>query len=99
MIGLNIITGPAFFGGLLYGLNKRSLADYKEDKYAHYKLLSLTSGLGVMKIVGDGNLPNMKHPDVLQLFRTGLIGGPLISGTMFCMGMMLTKIPSKKLME
>lgn len=89
---MNIVTGPSFFGGLLYGVNQRMTSEYKQDPYAHYKLLSLTSAMGFLKIVGGGNIPEKIHP-LPHLFGVGLIGSILTSGTMFCMGMMMTKIP------
>ena len=86
------MTGPAFASGLLYGINKRFAPEYKQDNYAHYKLLSLTSILGLVRIVGTNHTPLAKT-HTAELFRHGVLGGVFMSGTMFCMGIMMTKIP------
>lgn len=88
---MNLVTGPSFLGGLLYGINKRVSPEYKPDPYAHYKLLSLTSGIGFLKVISAAEVPKST---TAQLVRSGIIGGILISGTTFCMGIMMTKIPS-----
>lgn len=90
MFAMNLVTGPSFLGGLLYGINKRVSPEYKPDPYAHYKLLSLTSGIGFLKVIATEEAPKSTP---VQLVRSGIIGGILMSGTIFCMGMMMTKIP------
>lgn len=87
---MNLVTGPSFLGGLLYGINKRVSPEYKPDLYAHYKLLSLTSGIGFLKVISAAEVPKSTTS---QLIHSGIIGGILVSGTTFCMGIMMTKIP------
>lgn len=93
MFAMNLVTGPSFFGGLLYGLNNRMKPEYKADPYAHYKLLSLTTTMGYLyatyPIVKDTPL---KMTPGLVFIRLG--ASMFVSGTTFCMGTMLTKIPS-----
>jgi hypothetical protein len=92
MFGTNLITGPSLIGGILYGVNRRNQADYKHDVYAHYKLMSLTSFLGFLNIVAKSDFPVSKSSPG-QIILSGLLGGVLMSGTTFCMGTMMTRIP------
>lgn len=92
-MNLSIITGPSFIAGLLQGLNKRSAPEFKPDPWASYKVLSLTSSLAFLKILGSYEAPTKSS--MRQLAASGLVGAPLITGTAYCMGLLLTKIPSK----
>jgi hypothetical protein len=92
MFGMNLVTGPSFLGGILYGINNRSRPDAKYDPYAHYKLMSLTSALGFLKIISNSNFP-ISNSRPGQILISGILGGVLLSGTTFCMGTMLAKIP------
>lgn len=91
MIALNIITGPSFLGGLLIGLNQRSQPDFKHDPWAPYKLLSLTSTLGVLRSMANDLPPVKERPG--KVLASALVASPLLCGSIFCMGLMLTKIP------
>ncbi len=91
MFAMNLVTGPSFVGGLLVGLNKRNKPEFKHDPWAPTKLLSLTSGFGLAKVLAD-----VEHPlPIQQRFLPALLGIPLVTGATFCMGLMLTKISEK----
>lgn len=97
-MNLNLITGPSFVAGLLNGYNRRQSSNYKHDPYAHYKLLSLTSGLAFARVLGD-SVTHVAKPISPSILFTGVVGGLLVSGTSYCMGSMLTRIPSKDMFE
>lgn len=81
-------TVPAFVGGLLYGN-----AHPRTDPYAHYKLMSLTSTIGFIKIMGEGSKHFAVPPMTpARLLFTGTMCSVFVSGTLFCMGTMLTRI-------
>lgn len=92
MIGLNIVTGPSFLGGLLVGLNRRLDPEFKHDPWAPYKLLSLTTTFAVLKSMAN-DLPPAQKGQPGKVLLSSLIASPIVCGSVFCMGLMLTKIP------
>lgn len=93
----NLITVPLFTAGILTGLNKRIDFDFPQDPRAHYKLMSMAAGLGAVRGLADymKEHPSTVKPRFASHFIGGGVGGFLASGTAYCMGLMLTKIPSK----
>lgn len=95
----NLITVPLFTAGILTGLNKRLDFDFSPDPRAHYKLMSMAAGLGAVKGLAsymEGHSSTVK-PRFSSSMLGGGVGGLLASGTAYCMGLMLTKIPSKNM--
>ena len=98
MFNFNLLTGPLFTAGVLHGLNKRAEKNFQPDSLAHYKLMGIGVGLTAMK-----SIDNYFHDNPLatksslksHLVGGGFFGGILITGTAYCMGLLLTKIPSK----
>jgi len=102
MFKYNLITGPLFAAGLFNGFNKRAEPDFQHDPRAHYKLMGITVGMttiGAIDTYFKEHQPLMKSRLSSHIIAGGLGGGLLISGTAYCMGLLLTKIPSKKAFE
>ena len=101
MFKMNLLTGPLFLAGFLNGLNKRADPNFQHDSRAHYKLMGTTLVFG--SLMGIQSYFQENHPTVKSRFSAHLVGGGvagfLVSGTAYCMGLMLTKIPSKKAFE
>jgi hypothetical protein len=96
MVGFTVITIPPLIAGLLEGVNRRSLPDFQPDKWAPYKLMSLTSGIHFAQILAKETIISKSTPQ--QVILASLVGPPFIAGMMYCMGIQMTKIPSKDLM-
>ena len=95
MFGLTIVSGVPLIAGLLEGMNRRTHSQFQPDPWASYKVMSLTGGVGFVKIISQYDTP--VKSTIRQLAVTGLIGAPLVAGMMYCMGIQLTKIPHKDL--
>lgn len=93
-MNLSIITGPPFIGGILQGLNNRQHKDFKPDPNAFYKILGITAGIGAVRGFADSIKPVTK-PAVGTALVGGFVGGGLVAGSIYCIGLMLTKIPDK----
>jgi hypothetical protein len=102
MFKFNLITGPLFAAGLFNGFNKRAEPDFQHDPRAHYKLMGITVGMttiGAINTYFKEQQPLMKSRLSSHIIAGGIVGGFLVSGTAYCMGLLLTKIPSKKAFE
>ena len=97
MFNLNLLTGPMFTAGILNGLNKRDNPNFKHDPRAHYKLAGTT--MCMTTLMGLNQYFTEHFPKNKSRFSAHIIGGMgaglIASGTAYCMGLMLTKIPSK----
>jgi hypothetical protein len=97
MFQLNLLTGPLFTAGLLNGLNARAHPNFQPDPRAHYKLMGISVGMGTF--IGLDKYFREHYPNTKSRFSAHILGGfgagLLLSGTAYCMGLMLTKIPSK----
>ncbi len=78
---------PSFVGGVLHGLNTP-----KHDPWAHYKVLSLTTGYTAFHALG--RIPSTYKFTHASAVGYGTLAGILVSGSTFCMGMLLTRIPT-----
>lgn len=96
MFGFTVITIPPLLAGLLEGVNRRSLPEFQPDTWAPYKLMSLTAGIHSARILASAELG--QKPAIKQLILPAIIGPPIIAGMMYCMGIQMTKIPSKDFM-
>ncbi len=101
MFQTNLLTGPLFLAGVFNGMNRRAEPNFQHDSRAHYKLMGTTVGFG--SLMGIQSYFQEHHPSMKSRFSAHLVGGGiagfLASGTAYCMGLMLTKIPSKKAFE
>lgn len=98
MFNFNLLTGPLFTAGVLHGVNKRAEKTFQPDIWAHYKLMGIGIGMSAMKSIENyyqDNPLQTKSSLKSHLVGGGLIGGILVTGTAYCMGLLLTKIPSK----
>jgi hypothetical protein len=97
MFNFNLITGSLFTAGVMNGFNARGKSGFKSDPYAHYKLMGTAFCMGSLVSLGDyikEHYPNTKSRFSSHMIGGGL-GGVYAAGTAYCMGLMLTKIPSK----
>lgn len=102
MFNFSLLTGPLFFAGVLNGLNKRAEPNFQHDPRAHYKIMGIGMGLTTAHAVSQyfkEHHPNMKSSFSSHVVSGGLVGGALAVGSVYCMGLMLTKVPSKKAFE
>ena len=101
MFNFSLISGPLFFAGVFNGINKRAEPDFIVDPRAHYKLMGMTTCLSTMYALNNyfKDNPLTTKPRFSAHLTGGSIGGFLLSGTAYCMGLMLTKIPSKRAMD
>ena len=102
MFNFNLFTGPLFFAGLFNGMNKRAEPNFQHDPRAHYKIMGIGMGLATASSINQYFKEN--HPTVRSSFRShvvggGLVGGALATGSAYCLGLLLTKVPSKKAFE
>lgn len=98
MFNFSLLTGPLFTAGVLHGLNKRAEKNFQPDAWAHYKLMGIGVGVSAMKSIDHyfrENPSPIKSSLKSHFVGGGLVGGVLITGTTYCMGLLLTKIPSK----
>lgn len=97
MFNFNLLTGPCFTAGILQGFNKRSSASFQPDPNAHYKIMGI--GMGITAVASLNSYhkerPLVKSSLAAHLVGGGLIGGTLLTGGAYCLGLLLTKIPSK----
>ena len=93
MLALSVITGPPLIAGILEGLNRREAKTFKQDPWAAYKLISITSTFAFAKVVSQIEVPKSTPK---QIITSGLLGAPLVCGSMYCIGLLLTKIPEKE---
>ena len=99
---LNLVTGPLFFAGVFQGMNKRRESSFQPDPRAHYKLAGLTTVFTTMSSLNE--YFKQHHPALKSSFASHLVGGGfgagiLLSGSAYCMGLLLTKVPSKPFLE
>ena len=101
MFNMSLFTGPLFLAGVFNGLNRRAEPNFQHDPRAHYKLMGITIGFG--SVLGIQSYFKENHSTVKSRFSAHLVGGGMAgfmtSGAAYCMGLMLTKIPSKKAFE
>jgi hypothetical protein len=101
MFNFNLITGPLFTAGLLNGLNERAEPNFQPDPRAHYKIMGMA--VGAATLMGLNNYFQEHHSHIKSRFSAHVVGGAgaglIASGRAYCIGLMLTKIPSKTVFE
>jgi hypothetical protein len=97
MFTSTLVVSPSFLGGILVGLNKRNHPKFNHDPWAPYKVLSLASGFGFVKILANAQTPIEQYTPKKALL-SAMILPPLASGATFCMGLMLTRILEKNIL-
>jgi hypothetical protein len=101
MSTFNLLTFPIFTAGLLHGLNQRQSPSFQPDPKAQYKIIGIGMGLSVMKALDIyfKERPIVKSSFAAHFVGGGLIGGGFIIGATYCLGLHLTKIPSKTVFD
>lgn len=101
MSTFNLLTFPMFSAGVLHGLNLRQSPSFQPDPKAQYKIMGIGMGLSMLHSI---NMYFKERPPVKSSLAThfvagGIVGGGFIIGATYCLGLHLTKIPSKTILD
>lgn len=93
--------GSIFTAGLLQGLKQRESPSFQPDPKAQYKILGIGMGFSVVHSISNyfTERPPAKASFGSHFVSGGLLGGGLMVGAAYCLGLHLTKIPSKRFLE
>lgn len=101
IIKASFITGPAFLAGVFRGIEKRQAPDFQTDSLAPYKIMGISTGFITLKALNE--YIEKTKPKYIPTLGPSLIGGfgagLIVSGTVYCLGLLLTKIPPKDFLK